>query len=189
MEAFKFQFSHPARILLVGPSASGKTEFVKNIIRYRNDLFTTPTERIIFVFRYRQSWFGEFPYIEFTTEVPPLLNPEQPSLVIIDDLACEKSVLKECASLFVRGSHHMNASVIFISQNLFISSPDFRTISLNASQFILFKTVRGLHQIEMLGRQIFGIKNSKEFIAAYRDATERPYSYLLLDLEPNQVLD
>jgi hypothetical protein len=186
MEAYKFLFAHPSRTLISGPSGCGKTEFVKKVILYKNDMFTIVPKRILYTFKYEQSWFSEFPDVEFTKEVPTLLDPDEPSLVIIDDVACENVALKESASLFVRGSHHMNASVFFITQNLFVSSVDFRTISLNASQLVLFKTIRGLHQIEHLGRQIFGSKESRDFVKVYLDATKAPYSYLIVDLDPMQ---
>jgi len=186
MSANKFMFIHPSRCLISGPSGCGKTEFVKNVIRYKNEMFTEPPTTIIYTYKYEQSWFPEFPEINFTREVPSTLDPQQPALIIIDDVACDSASLKESASLFVRGSHHMNASVIFIAQNLFASSSDFRTISLNASVLVLFKTVRGRHQIEHLGRQIFGSQAMQEFVNAYIDSTKSPYSYLLVDLEPTQ---
>ena len=81
----------------------------------------------------------------------------------------------------------MNATIVFITQNLFVSSPDFRTISLNANQIVMFKTLRGMHQIEHLGRQIFGKRQASEFLEAYKTATRKPFSYLLLDLQPDQT--
>ena len=82
----------------------------------------------------------------------------------------------------------MNSSVFFITQNLYTPSADFRTMSLNANQFVLFKTFRGVHQIEHLGRQIFGLNSLSEFMDVYKDATEEPHTYLLIDLEPRQKL-
>lgn len=184
----KFIFVHPTRCIVSGPSGCGKTEFIKKVIIHKDALFTTPPVRIIYTYKYPQNWFSKFQNVEFTKEVPEQLDPSIPSLVVLDDILCDASALKMCASLFVRGSHHLNASVFFVTQNLFSSSNEFRTISLNSTQFVLFQTVRGIHQIETLGRQIYRRNNVKEFMNAYKDATAEPYSYLLLDLHPTQEL-
>jgi len=186
MEANKFEFIHPTRCLISGPSGCGKTEFIQQVISNRFDLFTVAPKRIVYTYKYPQVWFSKFPEVEFKKEVPNDLDPEVPSMVVLDDIVCDAVALKKCASLFVRGSHHLNTSVFFITQNLFAPSSDFRTISLNATQFVLFKTVRGIHQIELLGRQIFGSSQTQEFMDAYKDATNQPYSYLLIDLHPTQ---
>ena len=62
----------------------------------------------------------------------------------------------------------------------------FRTISFNASIFVLFKTKRGHKQVELLGRQIFGKSRLKQFLEAYRNSTAKPYGYLVIDLEIHQ---
>ena len=160
---------------------------MQKVIRHRDKLFTTtiPT-RVLYTYKYPQTWFSDYPGVEFVKQIPQNLNPNIPSLVVLDDLICDNTLLKECASLFVRGSHHLNASVFFITQNLFVNVCDFRTISLNANQFVLFKTVRGINQIEHLARQIYNKNETRQFMNAYKDATRDAYSYLLLDLEPTQ---
>ena len=51
--------------------------------------------------------------------IPQDLDSPVPSIVVFDDLACDTNALKDCASFFVRGSHHLNARVFFLTQNLF----------------------------------------------------------------------
>ena len=85
--------------------------------------------------------------------------------------------------LFTKGSHHKNASVIYISQNLFHKGKENRNISLNSHCLILFKNPRDAVQIAHLGRQIFPDKG-KYFSEAFTNATSRPYGYLLVDLKP-----
>ena len=185
METNKFVFPVSTRCVLSAPSGGGKTIFMKRVIDNCGNLFVEPPKRIIYTYKYPQPWFDNYKFVEFTKEVPSDLDGSCHSLVILDDLVCDQHALQEAVSLFVRGSHHLNCSVFFLTQNLFACSPHFRTISLNATHFVLFKTIRGFHQIELLGRQIFGSGN-KEFIKTYKDATREPYSYLLLDLTPEQ---
>lgn len=186
MKTNKFVFNHPTRCLIYGPSCSGKTVFVQRVIANRDKLFTIIPKRVIYTYVYEQPWFSAFPEVEFAKEIPNNLEPSLPSMLILDDLISDSNVLKECAALFIRGSHHLNVSVFFVTQNLFASSNYYRTISLNATQFVLFRTKRGYSQIEYLGRQIFERRQIKHFLKAYRDSTKEPYSYLIVDLDVNQ---
>jgi hypothetical protein len=186
MEANKFVFVHPTRCVISGPSGCGKSEFMQKVILHRAEMFTEVPLRVIYTYKYPQAWFKKFQDVEFVQDIPTHLDLSLPSLIVIDDIVCDPDVMKQCVSLFVRGSHHLNASVFFITQNLFANSSEFRTISLNTNQFVLFKTVRGKHQIERLAQQIYSKKETQEFLKAYKDATREPYSYLLLDLEATQ---
>ena len=186
METNKFMFPVATRCVLSGPSASGKTMLMRNIIKHCKEIFEQTPERIIYTYKYAQPWFKEFEsFVEFTKEVPTDLDGTYHSLIVLDDLICDPQAMKDAVSLFVRGSHHLKCSVFILTQNLFACSAQFRTISLNASHFILFKTVRGFHQIENFGRQVFG-SQAKDFVRVYKEATSAPFSYLLLDLTPEQ---
>jgi hypothetical protein len=58
-------------------------------------------------------------------------------------------------------------------------------MSLNAHYLVLFKNVRDASQISVLGRQMYPKRGGYEHvIEAYRDATARPYGYLVVDLRP-----
>ena len=184
MQTDKFVFEQPTRVIVSGPSGCGKTEFMQRVIQHRNELFSPVPQRVIYTFKYAQPWFKKFPDVHFTQTIPEHFSV--PSLLVIDDIVCDRTTLKECVSLFVRGSHHLNVSVFLLTQNLFEQSPEYRTMSLNANQFVLFKTVRGMQQIQNLGRQIYGREKARHFMDAYIDATRPPYSYLLVDVSPTQ---
>ena len=90
------------------------------------------------------------------------------------------------AKLFTRGSHHKNVSVVYLAQNLFPKKNKFaRTISLNAHYMFLFKNPRDATQFATLARQMYPDK-SQFAVEAYKDATREPYSYLLVDVRPEQ---
>lgn len=106
-------------------------------------------------------------------------NDGKPRLLVIDDQ------IQECgddvAKLFTRGSHHFNISVIVLTQNIFISSPGFRTMSLNSHYIVLFKNPRAMDQVSCLARQICP-NQVKFFQESYSDSCKLPHSYFLLDL-------
>jgi len=107
----------------------------------------------------------------------------EPALLIIDDLMHETD--ETVAKLFTRGSHHKNVSVVYLAQNLFPKNKFARTISLNAHYMFLFKNPRDATQFATLARQMYPHK-SQFAVEAYKDATREPYSYLLVDLRPEQ---
>jgi len=88
-------------------------------------------------------------------------------------------------NLFTKGSHHRNVSIMYLAQNLFPKNKFARTISLNAHYMILFKNPRDVSQFANLARQMYPRK-WQFAVEAYRDATQLPYSYLLVDLRPEQ---
>jgi len=107
----------------------------------------------------------------------------EPALLIIDDLMQETD--ETVASFFTKGSHHRNVSVVYLAQNLFPKNKFARTISLNAHYMVLFKNPRDATQFANLARQMYP-HTSQFAVEAYKDATREPYSYLLIDLRPEQ---
>ena len=82
---------------------------------------------------------------------------------------------------FTRKGHHRNASVVYITQNLFQQSKSSRTISLNAHYLVLIQSPRDKMQIKVLANQL----QAPHMIHAFNDATSIPHGYLLVDLKPN----
>lgn len=140
-------------------------------------------ERIIFYFTEWQPSYSQLGgYIEFHEGLPKNSDYESdpcPKLLILDDLMHESNS-KSIISLFTKGCHHRNLSVIFISQNIFHKG--LREISLNSSYIVFFKNPRDSSSIRYLARQIYPEK-SKYVIESYVDATSKPYGYLLIDLK------
>ena len=56
-----------------------------------------------------------------------------------------------------------------------------RTIDLNTTHIILFKSLRDIQQIEYLGKQLNCLQLIKE---AYELATAEPFGHLMIDLDP-----
>ena len=110
----------------------------------------------------------------------------EPTLVVLDDLMSSLSNSDSLEGLFVEGSHHANATVIYLVQNLFQRSAKHRTAAINTHYLVVFKMPRDRTQVEVLARQMFGAargsKRSTQFLQVYRDSTEAlPHGYLLID--------
>ena len=83
--------------------------------------------------------------------------------------------------MFTRAAHHKPCFIIFIMQNLFPPGKDARTRSLNTHYYAILKNPRDKSQIEFLARQILP-RQPKTLIDIFEAATEKPHSYLFLDL-------
>lgn len=175
------EFKHSATYLLSGPTGSGKTSFIKRFLRDRDNLINKRIEEVIYCLPEEQIVDETIPYTILHRGVPDIsmFRDLRPRIVILDDLL--SSVDANVVELFIRGSHHYNLSVMFVVQNLFSKNKGCRDISLNSHYIVLMKNPRDKHQINTLARQI-SPENSRFICEAYKDATEKPYGYLLLDL-------
>lgn len=192
LESFDVRFENPSTFILAGASQCGKTTFVLNLLRNTQSLFRQPScaQNIIYYYNQWQDalqrfqgenivkdWIGKLPTTDDVTE-KTLLFRDSGSIIVIDDFA--QQLNKDTIDLFSRISHHTNSVIILMTQNLFSKNPAFRDISLNGTYILLFKNPRDSSQISCFAKQV-APGNTKYVIEAYREATKRPYSYLLFD--------
>lgn len=179
------RWKHPWTSVVAGPTSCGKSVFVKNFLRYIDQMSDTKFDRIIVYFAEWQPTYKEYGQnIEFREGLPQSSDfdsDKKPKLIIIDDLMKESSNSSIC-DLFTKGSPYKNLSVIYITQNIFHQGRGQRDISLNTNYIVLFKNPRDRAQIQHLARQIWP-DNPKYVQEAYMDATSKPHGYLFLDLK------
>lgn len=167
---------------VVGPSGSGKTELILNMLM--KGTFQPPFEQILYFYREAQPIFSNFSnqlnirFIRFTSF--DITKNLQNCLLIFDDSCEEIYNDKEFVKIATSGRHR-NLNVIYVKHNLFQQSKWSRTIDLNTTHIILFKSLRDVQQIEFLGKQL---NNSQFLKEAYLLATQQPYGHLLIDLDP-----
>ncbi len=166
----------PFSLVIAGPSSSGKTTKLRDILKNKEILFKDIPRRIILFYKVWQPTYDVFQKTglidEFYEGVPnqdeadELLKQNQSSCMIFDDLSQDVNSVVEY--LFTIGSHHYKCSIILISQNLFQKSPVWRNISLNTHYFILMRNVRDSSIITSLSRQIFpGKRNFLSRVCKY----------------------
>ena len=181
-------FQHPCNIFISGPSGSGKTEFVQKLIDYRADLFTVTPLKVTYCYKEWQHAYSimqeKFDFIKFLEGIPEDENEivsdiSIPHLVVFDDMLGEKDEEK-IKLWFTRKGHHRNASVIYITQNMFQQTKSSRTISLNARYMILFRNERDALQVKTLAHQM----QAPHLISAYQDSTSVEHGYLVIDFHP-----
>ena len=186
MDEKHLQFKHPFTAMVAGPTGSGKTYLVRDILQHHDTvMFGMSKFSVLWAYGQWQSLYNkkvDGVTIKYCEGLPDkdVIEEHSPSLVVVDDLMTELANDKKMTNLFTKGSHHMNISVIFIVQNLFYNAKEMRTININTSYFILLKNPRDKSQIEHFGKQMF--PGTKGFLReAYADATSKPYGYLIID--------
>jgi hypothetical protein len=183
-------FISPTTICISGCTGCGKTYFVKNLLNFKDVMFSSKTTAVIYCYNMWQPMLQQLKNEDNGIKFNQGLITEQeimdtdlnePTLLILDDLQhqlCKKDI---CEKLLTQMSHHYNITVIYIVQNMFY--PGLRTLSLNTHYNIVFKNLRDIGQIQRLARQC-GMNET--LTEAYKDAVLKPYGYLVIDLSPHQ---
>ena len=124
-------YKHHAYIFISGPSGSRKTEFVKKMIEYREDLFDILPQHIVWCYKEWQSAYNilqerEGSKIRFILGIPDdeddiVADTSAPHLVIFEDMLGDKDEEK-IKLWFTRKGHHRHASVVYITQSKKISN-------------------------------------------------------------------
>ena len=184
---YDMRFIENFKIFVGGPSRCGKTFFVVDLIQNLKRVCKNPPTNIIYVYKVWQPKYEEIRNIVtvFIEEEENLIETikdqvsGQHSLIIFDDLINSKS-LKNIAQLFVVDGRHMNLSLVFLSQRIFVNDEYFRQISGNCDYFCVFKNPRKVNEIRELAKQL--TPGTLELLNIYGLATKEPYSYLLINL-------
>jgi hypothetical protein len=193
VNAEEFLFKSPNIITVVGATSSGKTTFVNKLLDSSDIMFTVPPNKILYCYSCYQPLYDKMmesiPILSFYEGIPTeedirkLGSHNGHKLIILDDLMTKVTSSPVILDLFCQYSHHLNISVIFITQNIFHGGKCSRSLNLNSHYYILFKNKRDINQIKTLGRQLFPGKGDT-LLHSYSDATSKPYGYLLVDLHP-----
>jgi hypothetical protein len=181
------KFKHPFACLVAGPSQSGKTVIVREILDSGKHLIdiNVDTINVLWYYGISQNFHKEklnninISYIEGKPEQNHF-EEYKPNIIILDDLMDEVKNEENVSKIFTRESHHLNISVILITQNLFADGKKMRTNSLNSQYFLLTTNRRDLNQIAAFGRQCYP-KKGDAFMNIYFDAISEPFGYLLFD--------
>lgn len=191
--AFDIRFKRRSNIIIGGASGSGKTTFVKNLLSLRGDLLEVNPDRVFLFYSNKQDIYDEmlrqglidelidvnenFPSLEYLTQVCEPFKGGNGSLIILDDIMAD--VTPDFTKIFCNFSHHENASIILMTQNIFYDDKHFRNVTRNAHYYVLLNH-RDVQQISSLGRQICP-SDPNYLTKAFLEATSRPYNYIVLD--------
>ena len=209
MEGFDARFQIPSNMMIVGPTSSGKTTWLKNLLKHKNEYFNVKPKMMLLFYKEHQRIYDEmekimndgktseeknFPVFKKYKNLPKSVEelkdifityPKSiPKIVVFDDYLDE--VGPALKHLFTVLTHHYNCFTIFLSQTLFDKAKELRTLSINTQYMVLFNNPRDRMSISQLAKQVFPGK-VELLNQAYQRATKgRAYGYLLLDFHQRQ---
>ena len=181
MQTYDLRLKSGSAITVSGPSQSGKTTLVENIVRDRAIMFTEPIKSVIWysAFHPTQKIAGVTYVIGIPNDFKERIEPH--CLVVIDDYMSELSNSSELTALMTKAVHHLPLTLIYITQNIFHKGTDNKTRRLNTNYLILFKNPQDKGQIDYISNQMY--PRDKGFLSGvYNGVTSKnPYSYILID--------
>nr|CAD2177209.1 unnamed protein product [Meloidogyne enterolobii] len=176
-------FKLPFGMIVSGPSSSGKSTFLLRFISEAADLIDPKPRSILYCFGEMSSIVPilQKSGVDVFVGVPPeelLKTFPKPLLLILDDLllSIDEKYLSE---LFTKKSHHQNFAIIFVTQNLF--DRKIKVARQNAQYIVLMRSPNSALAVRNIGVQLFPGRLDY-FLDAYRQATNQPYGYLLIDM-------
>ena len=116
-----------ASVIIAGPSKSGKSELVENLLREKK-LFYPPPQKMVYCYDRWQPRFDRMKKhsnVHFYKGLPPegalvkWFKPEHHGILILDDLTEESGNDKRVLDLFTKDSHHRGITALYLTQDLF----------------------------------------------------------------------
>ena len=199
MEDLKpFRFHTSASTIISGPSGSGKSSILYNILS-NPEIFQKEFDSVVLFApvienKWRDLNTNLVSYNNLPTEeiIKDLENQTDSAVLIIDDFSLNIRDNKEASALieklftvFKTKLDYIN-HIFYITHNIFFKSSFNKLIQLNSDYIILLRNPRGLDQLRTLGIQIFGKgKISQEFVNIYKEQVlQKVYSPLIINLNP-----
>lgn len=176
---------------VVGPSGSGKTRYIADLLSNQKEIFRPSFDRIIYFYQHDQDIYknlsrklqdvglkfiknADWDWIRENADV------RKRTLLVFDDLFDSIAKSSEFLQLVIAG-RHQNYHLLVLKHNLYQQNSNSKTIDLNVTQLVLFKSPRDTNQIDFLGRQL-GCRDL--LLGSYIRATSTPYGHLMIDLDP-----
>ena len=184
---FDIQLKENFKVFISGPSRCGKTFFVADLLQNLDRFAKQPPSLVIYIYKVWQWKFDEMKslvhvFMEDDDHIVEKIKQYAngiPILVVFDDMLNSKS-LSNLAPLFTVDGRHMNMSLVFLTQRMFVNDEYFRQISQNCDYFFIFKNPRNSSEIRTLAQQV--TPGSLHLIKMYIEATKDPFSYLFINL-------
>ncbi len=188
----------PSRMLICGPTMSGKSTFALELIRNRSVVYDKTFERIIYALpedsihlhqAFIESLKNIYPAIEIVEGLPNInelhiKDDKVAKLLIIDDMMQATFGSRNMLDLITKDSHHCNCSLAVTCQNIFIPTRYGRTFVRNCSEKVIFFDKTDANQLSILSRQIFPrhpffLQQCFDWIFSNR--RDDPLKYILID--------
>lgn len=175
-------FNLSNRVVVVGSSGSGKSQYILEILKNKNRMIDGDAKFIHYLTCKKEFVDDEVKNIPDTkvSECIDLDELGNNSIVVFDDLMVDDNI-KNVVKLFIADARHRQIAPFFVLHNLYPNTPHARTITLNATHFIIFRNLRDRLQFAHFARQL--TPNWKDLMNIYEDLGRKPFSPLVIDLD------
>ena len=182
---FDLRLKEYFKLFICGPSRSGKTTFVKQLLENIQVFAESPPEIVILVYQVYQEIYNSMNIdyivkddVDIKEKIFRISNGRS-AFVIFDDMINSEN-LSNLSNLFVVDGRHRKLSMAFLSQKIFVNNDYFRQISQNSDYFLCFKNPRSSGEIRSLAHQM--TPGNLNLLNYYNKATVQPYTYLFINL-------
>ena len=194
----------PYKMLIIGPSGSGETNALLNLIQKQNN--NNPIDKIYlyakdlsklkyhFLIEKRENagiknYNDPTAFIEYSNTMDDVFcniddyNPKRKkkNLIVFDDMIADittnkkfQAIIKE---LFIR-CRKLHISLVFITQSYFSVPQEAR---LNSTHYLIMK-INNRKDLQQIAIDHSADINYKDFLKIYRNCTNEPYSFLIIDV-------
>lgn len=191
------KFMCPFAMTISGPSQAGKSEFLYQMVKFREQVCTATFHRIIYCqsnsySQKNQEFFKRlqelFPQLEIHQGLPNLtelqLNMNNlHSLLLVDDLMDPIMKSNDMVELVSKDVHNFNISVIFVLQNYFATSKHGKTLTRNCQYKVFFYNRIELLELRNISSQIAAAPNflAANFHFLMSNFPDEKFPYLIID--------
>ena len=192
-KAYDLRLVDNFKIYLTGPSRSGKTVFVHQLLQNLTNISQQTPTKIIWVYTAWQAVYSKMKHLVhyFIEDAPKLQERieqltkivQENVLVVFDDCMNSPNV-KYIMDLFTIRGRHNNIAMIFVTQKMFTGTDSISKISQNVDYIVIMKNKRNAQQVQILANQI-NPAGKHDLLAIYKEATKDKHSYLFIDLTPS----
>lgn len=170
---FNACFIHPFNLQIAGPTQSGKTSFICNLLENITNLIDKKIDYIVWFHgqathahnKMQESLGKKLLIVEGipTDSFEKYILDDLHGLFIFDDLSAATSKSELMSDLICNKSHHMSISTICVLHNLFNQGKEKKTLSRNCHYIVLMKNKLDMSIPFILANKLMP-KNSKLFI-------------------------
>lgn len=157
-----YRLKLPFNFLCIGPTSSGKTSLILELLARRSTIFDTSIDNIVYLSACKQSRLDDFKkkcpifnLVYSREEAENYLNDGTNRLYVIDDHMteiCDNRDFNAYVTKWVTVlGHHSNTSVIILLQNMF--PKNLKSISNNCQYLLLMRQIRDKTSASILSRQ------------------------------------
>ena len=184
-------FKTPSNILVAGPSQSGKTSFVSELLKDKHRYFRPVPPSVHYCYGVMNKLMPEMKRygVQFHEGLPDGEKTidrwfkKKPGILVLDDLMEEGGNSKMLQDIVTKYSHHKDLTIIYLTQDFFPAGRFAKTINRNFHYMIAFNNPRDGVGLRNVLQQAFPGR-WWVVLDTIQPLLDRPHGYVMFDFHP-----